>query len=254
MVLLAMGFGPTLEMVIGFLLVLFSLVLFVVLCLIRLFNKSIGWSFICKLTLGFPLLIAVMLLVLSITQDFISTPMTVRKYHLEGDYVINRDLFRGENTQWQYDHYWIRVSGDTLYLNVMNNGRMIKQHKRHITYVPYYNFDHAFIKFYDYAYNSPGNAFFRLEDERKKQLLSTANAGALGEGAANTVQLSRNVTHGEINSRSARIDSLHQHGHHHMLKQNPILHADPFSFNLVLRSTKYQNMFFTKGKWKKREE
>ena len=60
------------------------------------------------------------------------------------------------------------------------------------------------------------------------------------------------VTAAESELRMARLDSLQEAGFHHMLMEKLLLHADAFQYNIVLRSKKYGNMFFVKGKWRKR--
>jgi len=221
-------------------------IIFAILSLIKIFYKKITWKFILKVTILFSFVSLFLLLVAESIYTFCTRPMTVRKYNIGGNYVINRDFFKGKNTGWQYEHYWIKISDDTLYLNIMNNNVLIKTYKRPIIYIE--KGKHTFIEFYDtislrhaYSYEREivrnsrmeGNPYYRpyretIDTLKIKEFVNVSDSVFV-----------------------TRLDSVKQIGNHHMLEKNPLLHADAFSFNVVLQSTKYGNMFFKKGKWEK---
>ena len=130
MTFLAMSFGPPLEFIYAFALLVLAFLIFIILFAGRILFKGFSWKRNFIATFGIPLSIPILILVF----EFLKSPMTVRKYHLDGSFVINRNLFKGDNTNWRYDHYWVTIFYDTLTLHVMNNGREIKQYKKPITY------------------------------------------------------------------------------------------------------------------------
>ena len=205
-------------------LIFFNLAFGYVLLLIKK-NTNIKWKTIGKIWLithTTPIvLVAILLLAFCIkiqVDRFVKSPMTVHYHNFQGNYVINRDYFKGENADWQYDHYRLKIKKDTLYLYIMKNGKVIKTYKRNIKYDKHYKFTkQTVIEFpTDWGY----------EDGRRVS----------------------------DSLYSVRADSIRHAVGHEALMRNPLLHADPFKFNLILRSERYGNMFFTKGKWKERKK
>ncbi|MEM6717851.1 MAG: hypothetical protein AAF611_00915 [Bacteroidota bacterium] len=171
--------------------------------------------------------------------------MTVKKYHLDGNYVINRNLFKGPNTDWQYEHYRLSIKNDTLVLIVMNNGKIIKTYEKPISYTT--KGKHTFFCF------SKATRFPRIKHvfpfDMKDAVENFINENCQDSmvSSAYEYKLQKEFSK-RINDSIYKVtmDSIDKFPGHHMLKFNPVLHADPFSFNIVLRSTRYRNMFFVK--------
>lgn len=217
MIIAAMSFGPSSELLFFALDILLSLGILLVLGILKMHFKSITWLCIAKTILLVPTFICLTI----VAHEFVTSPMKVTKWRLQGTYVINTEIFKGENTNWQYDHYWLKIKDDVLYLNVMKEGKLIKQFKKAIEYKTIGK--HVFINFDDNKSTQVecrdvmGDAYFTIVPGRF-----------------------------ELWNHDGSYNSTN----HHMLKRYPLLHADPFNFNIVLQSEKYGNMFFTKGRWK----
>ncbi|SDD24814.1 hypothetical protein [Williamwhitmania taraxaci] len=218
---------------------------FAVMMVVRSRTKRIDIPFVLTVTFAIPIAIGVLVIVVNFVHGFITSPMTVRKYHLEGNYVINRDWFKGPNADWQYEHYWMQISNDTLYLHIMNQEKQIKQYSRVFQYI--FKGKHRVVQFYN-EYDLHSAAWHQVRDS----LMELDDSGyAQFQTASDTVNLEVVLSERLFN---AKFDSAKNVGGHHMLQLNPLLHADPFSFNLVLRPTRYGNMFFQKGDWKPSEQ
>lgn len=212
----------------------------IVLFIAKTFRKNQRWKILFSM-----IALAFVFGLYSFLNDLITKPMAVRTYYLNGDYVINKDWFKGEDSDWQYNHYWLRISDDTLCLNIMKNGIRIKQYKRAIYYRR--KGKHSFFEFYNcdpYSFNN--KKYKKLLEKRKEDRIRYFEI----KNMVDSIENINHVTDSESKARSGICDSVHQTGHHHALMQNPILHADPFCFNIILRSKKYGNMFFKKGNWK----
>jgi len=218
MIILAMSFGPPIEVIIGFILLLIIIIGFIGLIITRFLTKSSSIRKMLEITFLIPVVLVIIGLLSYSVYKFTTSPMTVKKYHLKGTFVINREMFKGKNADWQYDHYWINIKNDTLFLHIMSNGKEIKMYKRQIAYIdPYHRMqsrrDHVFF------------GFVNTDKEFQNQ---------------------------HANNEEQRI--FIESEEHHMLINDPRLLASPFSFNIVLVSNRYGNMFFTRGKWKVREK
>lgn len=124
----------------------------------------------------------------------------------------------------------------------MNDGKLIYTYKKKIKY-SWKSGGHSFFEFYnDYDFRTDEIMYTRDKE------LGELNTG-LYEQLRDTIYINLFVTDSVLYSRILEAYP----NEHHMLKLNPLLHADPFMFNVVLRSTKYGNMFFRKGKWKNRK-
>ena len=245
MLMSAFGFRISLEFILATCALVLGICAFVVLVLLRKRTKRLDWTTILTITFGIPLVIGGIIILFSYVHSFVTTPMKVGRWSIQGNYTINRDWFKVPNADWQYEHYRMRISNDTLYLNVMNDGKLIKEYRRVFHYIPWGK--HTFIEFYsEYelhtaAWHQVRDSLMALDDvayARFQEQSDTENLEALLSDSLFNVTL----------------DSAKRVGGHHMLRLNPMLHADPFSFNVVLRSTRYGNMFFRKGEWKPLEQ
>lgn len=239
-----------------YLLVVLALIL--LLLIVRQFFIRMSLETLIRVALSAPFFLGFFALIIFLAYEQIMRPMAVRgRFHLEGDYVINRELFSGANADWQYNHYKLRIEDDRLYLMVLGGGEVIKAYSRPIYYTK--KGKHIFFELYDYSVFSKAA---RKEISRrinhtipnttvgKPNALNRADSAALRQHESNSLyvdSLWQKVYPALFaHNRDSTINSVS----HHMLKQNPLLHADPFEFNVVLRSTKYGNMFFTKGEWR----
>ncbi len=204
-------------------------------------QKNISWYFIYKNSFLFPIILYGTVAILYLTIDFVTSPMTVHMSDIEGEYIINTDIFKGKDADWQYEHYWLKVKNDTLYLNVMNNGELIRTYKRRVYQT--WKKKHEFIEFYD-------EWQFRGEEVPYVRINTNKDTNNVFKTRGDTTYLYRTVKDSVFYYKMLKANELE----HHMLKLNPLLSADPFMFNLILRSTKYGNMFFKKGKWKKNKK
>lgn len=231
---LAFGFSPSKQLTIITLLIIVLILTFVVTLIVKSVKRGMSWRFLITTTFLVPLSLLLIGLMSNEIYLFLTKPMTVDYSDLDGDYVINTNLFKGKNSNWQYDHYWIRISNDTLYLNVMDNNTLIKTHKRYI------------------GYNEKGkHRFFYFPEKRNfrhDSIMYVRNRNLMLDNnlymrvPKDTVYLYQRVIDSVYYARSIEAGT----SSHHMLQLNPLLHADPFMFNVVLRSTKYQNMFLEK--------
>ncbi len=248
--LLAMSLGPPLEVIIPFFIVILTISAFVILTIFRFFFKKLTFKRIALISIGTPVIIILSTLIIEKVIDFVKSPMTIRKYNIEGDYVINRGLFSGKNCDWQFEHYTLRIYKDTLYLKVFNNRKLVNIYKRPIFYTD--RGKHTFFEFY----NS------RQIDFDTQQVIDKYNFDYIADKYMDNMNpdqtfIMEKIEHETDSIRSilydsivtVKTDSVVRYADHHMLRLNPLLHADPFSFNIVLQSTKYGNVFFTKGNW-----
>jgi hypothetical protein len=190
---------------------------FIIISIFKIFIRKLSWRRIITLTILSPGIICLAV----VAHEFFTSPMKVTRFRLQGNYVINRDLFKGEDTNWQYEHYWIKIKGNIMYLNVMNNGKLIRRYKKPI------------------RYSKDGKHIFLEFDRNKTFLIKTKEQ-------YNSIKTQKQNEELEF----VWDESHYNSENHHMLTKWPKLHADPFRFNIVLQSEKYKNMFFTKGKWK----
>lgn len=195
--IIIIGFSIFLIILLGLLLLLLKF--------LKIFKLSY-WGILEIIIFKIPITLAVIFIIGYLANIFFTSPMTVRKIHLESNYIIDREMFKGKDADWQYNHYALKIDEDTLYLRILNNNRIIKTFKKHIFYVDIDK--HRFITFQEGQYSDE----FMESKEIDRLSLDTSK--------------------------------------HHMLRLNPKLMSNPFSFRIILQSTKYGNMFFKKGKWK----
>lgn len=108
-----------------------------------------------------------------------------------GDYIIDRNFFKGKQANWQYNHFRIKISkNDSIFLYTTENEQIVSINKGTITTVAPHN--------------------------------------------------------------SARLVIKMDEPNHHITATNPTTFREPFwNFYLVFKSTKFNNMYFRKGTWKK---
>jgi hypothetical protein len=197
----------------------------VVLGIIKIFYEKITWKFIGIACILFPFGSFLLLYSGAAVYDFIKKPMTVRKFNIEGDYVINRDFFKGENSDWQYEHYRLKIKNDTLYLSFINNGAVVKTYKRPVTYVS--KGKHTFIEFYCINDFRTADTTFVEKIDGSEYYCPVDDTVYVGyETHTKKVQVPDRIF-------KTRLDSIKKIGNHHALENNPLLHADAFSFNVV---------------------
>jgi len=69
----------------------------------------------------------------------LTTKMIVDPSDIYGEYVIDREMFKGKQTDWQYDHYRFEIKKDnTLLFYVTDKEKILKTHKGHVTFLAPY--------------------------------------------------------------------------------------------------------------------
>ena len=70
------------------------------------------------------------------TISFLKQKMTLDKTDYYGEYIIDRNYFSGKQTDWQYNHFRIKITDtDSIFLYVTEKQRIIKTYKGTITTV-----------------------------------------------------------------------------------------------------------------------
>ena len=115
-----MGFGFTLLMV----LVVFPLIiLFLIIWAIT--RKRIYGKILCYLWLGLIVFIALIDAIGSLTADKI-----LSKKDFYGQYIIDRNYFKGRQTNWQYDNFRFEIKeNDSLFFYVTDKERILKTYR-----------------------------------------------------------------------------------------------------------------------------
>ena len=121
------GIMPDEKVIYAFLFTTALFIIFIILLLLR-FLKIIKTSYLTILNYSFwtVMTLTVFLIFASFIADFLKKSMCVRKYNLEGNYVIDKEMFNKENALWQYNHYSLNVTEDSLYLIIYNDNKKYK--------------------------------------------------------------------------------------------------------------------------------
>lgn len=83
-------------------------------------GKTIG--FVWLALLGFILLISGI--------NWLTSKKKLDKADYVGEYVINRAYFKGEQTDWQYNHFWFEIKeNDSIYFYVMEQEKIVETYK-----------------------------------------------------------------------------------------------------------------------------
>ena len=132
-----------------------------------------------------------LVLLAGITRE-VTSKMELGKDDYYGEYIINREYFKGTQTDWQYNHFRFEITEqDSILFHVTDNEKTLKTYRGTIkTTTPY---------------------------------------------------------------SSARLILDMEQPIHHILTSNPTTYRSTWSFYLVFNSTKFHNVFFKKGKWKRLE-
>ncbi len=222
------GFSLTNNEAIVLMFVLMLIMLFLLSILFLLFKISglIATSYtnifktIGKTTVGLALFTLFVFLLISFF-DWYNSPITVSKRNLYGNYVIDNEMFKGKNADWQYEHYRLNIKEDTLKLIIMNHGKEFKTYSKKITPI-----------------DLEGSSFFVFYGDywQDKDITNPNRRGYL-TGIDSLNLIAKKI--------SIRNDTLN----HHLLRVNPSIGIYAHSFRVILYSPKYGNMFFKKGEW-----
>ncbi len=176
-----MGFGFTLLLVF----IIFPLtILFLLIWAIT--RKKIYGRILGYLWLGLICFVTLIYAIGSLTADKI-----LSKEDYYGQYIIDRNYFKGKQANWQYDNYRFEIKpNDSLFFYVTDKERILKIYKGTIKTT-----DPSIYK---------------------------------------SVRLSINMEQPTI----------------HILRTDPTIYRSAWSFMLVFKSDKFNNMYFRKGKWK----
>lgn len=103
----------------------------------KFFGKSVGIIILGILTLT---------LISGITQ-WITAKKILTKKDYYGEYIINREYFKGKQTDWQYENYRFKINeNDSIYFYKTIGNRIIETYKGQITTVNPYGSERLIIK------------------------------------------------------------------------------------------------------------
>ncbi|PUV25477.1 hypothetical protein [Sphingobacterium athyrii] len=124
-----MGFGANLVFVYIFAPVLAILILYFILTGNRFVGKAI-----VSMIAG-----AIFLSLLSLFIQWVTAPKILKKEDYYGTYHVKRDLFPGEQTDWQYNTYTFEIkSNDSIYFKVLRANKVSEIYRGKIeTITPY---------------------------------------------------------------------------------------------------------------------
>lgn len=132
-----MGFGFNLGMI------FIILPLSGLLLIIWLITKK---SIFGKLLVGIWGLIIILVIVVSITRP-IFEKKKLKKKDYYGEYIIDRNYFKGKQADWQYDHFRFEITkDDSIFFYVTEKEKIIKTYKGTITTVKPYSSERLVIK------------------------------------------------------------------------------------------------------------
>lgn len=74
---------------------------------------------------------------------FINSKTEVNKKDIYGTYIIDRDFFKGNNADWQYNHYRFEITkNDELYFYMTDGQKVLKIYKREVKFIEGYASTH----------------------------------------------------------------------------------------------------------------
>lgn len=116
-----------------FSLALFLLLGFITLILLLVSHLTKKKIFI-KLSFVIWILVVVLFLII-ILINFLNSKTNVEKNDYYGAYIIDKKKFKGENADWQYNHYRFEITkDDELNLYVTDKNKVLKIYKRKIEF------------------------------------------------------------------------------------------------------------------------
>ncbi|MEH0154251.1 hypothetical protein V6R21_08900 [Limibacter armeniacum] len=125
-----MGFG--FNLLFAFILMPFSIILFITWA----FTKS---KLAMKILKSIWITIGLLVLLVIISAPFVEK-IELNKQDFYGEYIIDRDFFKGEQTNWQYNRYRFEITeDDSIFFHVTDKDRIIKTYKGIISTVKPYN-------------------------------------------------------------------------------------------------------------------
>lgn len=114
-------------------LLILSVPIFITLCLLWLYqltkNKTFKFS-----AFGIWILIG-LFFITGFFFSLLNSKMEVTKEDFYGTYVVDRNYFKGENADWQYNHYRFEITNDDeLNLYITDESKVLKVYKRKIEF------------------------------------------------------------------------------------------------------------------------
>lgn len=75
---------------------------------------------------------------------FINSPTTVDKEDIYGIYEVDKDMFRGKNADWQFQHFSfeIKESGTFYFYEYYDNGKISSKHTGNVEFIEGYASPH----------------------------------------------------------------------------------------------------------------
>lgn len=115
-------------------LLILSVPIFITLCLLWLYqltkNKTFKFS-----AFGIWILIG-LFFITGFFFSLLNSKMEVTKEDFYGTYVVDRNYFKGENADWQYNHYRFEITNDDeLNLYITDESKVLKVYKRKVQFI-----------------------------------------------------------------------------------------------------------------------
>ncbi len=124
---------------ISFLILLFFVGVTLILPLTYFFTKK---KIFLKLFFGFWGFVILLFCILSII-GFINSKTEVDKKDIYGTYVIDKEMFKGKNADWQYEHFSFEITKNNDFIFYeYNNNRVKSVHKGKVDFVEGYTSPH----------------------------------------------------------------------------------------------------------------
>ena len=78
----------------------------------------------------------------------INSPMTVDRDDIYGKYEIDKDMFKGNNANWQFQHFNFEIedNDEFIFFEYYDNGKIKSQHKGNIEFIEGYASPHLKIQ------------------------------------------------------------------------------------------------------------
>lgn len=121
---------------ISFIILIFIIGITLIFPLIYYFTKK---KIFINVFYGFWISVIFLFLIL-VMGDFINRKATIKKDNLYGIYVIDKEMFKGKNANWQYQHFsfLITKNDEFIFYEYSDNGSIKSVHKGKVEFVDFY--------------------------------------------------------------------------------------------------------------------
>jgi len=103
----------------------------------RIFGKILGYFYL--IIFGFAILGSLV--------NYFTSPKILTKNDYYGEYIIKRNFFKGQQTDWQYNHFRFEIKeNDSIYFHFTEDEKILKTIRGKISTVKPYNSERLIIK------------------------------------------------------------------------------------------------------------